>query len=149
MAGERVCLDARVSGARPFRFQWLRDEQPVATATPAARHSLLCDETGGDLSLVIESAAPQDAGVYSLVIQNAEGSLRCDAKLEVRVPSGAPDAYVSQLLPSTCVACENSSISLACEFILPARSEGDAAPVWLRDGLPVEQHVGHISVSNR
>ena len=81
-----------MSGARPFRFQRLHDEQPMATATPAVRHSLLCDETSGELCLAMASATPQDAGLYALVVQNAEGSLRCDAKLEVRVPSAAPDA---------------------------------------------------------
>lgn len=164
--GESVRLEARVYGARPFRYRWLHDGEPVAL--PSARHRVRCDESSGELCLLIENCTLQDAGSYALVVQNSEGSLRSEeVKLEVRVREQLANApfdsgYVSQLLPPTCVACENTSVWLVCEFSLPPsapypNNANASAPAhdtctWLHDGMPVasdSQPNSRISISIR
>lgn len=65
----------------------------------SARHSTQFEESKKICSLKIKNAKPDDAGIYSLVVENPYGSDNCSAPVQFMAPAETPRPKLHNVLP--------------------------------------------------
>jgi hypothetical protein len=78
--GSPVSLTAAVSPAGTYRYQWLRNGQPLAGQTNA--------------TLTIAFATPANSGAYACVVTNAAGTSLTSTPRQLQVSTGSPELRI-------------------------------------------------------
>ncbi len=108
--GDRLSLDAAVTGLSPLAYQWFRNDIPLSGATAA--------------SLVILETSSTDAGSYRVSVSNADGTTQSTA---AQVTIVAPPTITRQPIGATIQP--GSSHTLAIQ----AAGTPPFTYVWMRD----------------
>jgi hypothetical protein len=109
VVGSSATFSTIASGSGPFVYSWSKDGAPLAGQTTN--------------SLAIPSAAPADAGIYSVIVNGACGSMTNSASLTVNVPTS-----VSALADVT------ECVGDIAVFNVTTFGTGPFSYVWLKDG---------------
>lgn len=136
--GEKVVLEAAVSGEPKPEIKWLLNNQAV---TPNERKKATQDEQG-NVRLEIDNILPEDKGVYTVKASNPSGDAKCFAQLivksqkvpeptkpyeDIKIPPTFKEKFVDQSV------IENNAIKFECIVT------GKPAPKvkWLFNNNPV------------
>lgn len=79
--GEPLKLEAQVEAFPAPEMKWTKDGHPLR---PSA-HVVLSSTPSGLVTLAIEKAKPEDAGVYELIVSNRMGDATSAAKVIVKI----------------------------------------------------------------
>uniref|UniRef100_A0A1B6FN80 Obscurin n=1 Tax=Cuerna arida TaxID=1464854 RepID=A0A1B6FN80_9HEMI len=127
-------MEVKVSGHPPPKISWFLDGKPIV---PDGKHIKIVDGPDGQQSLVIDKASPQDAGTYSVTVNNPQGEITSQAPLAVtaRAKKDAPEEppnFPKGLRDA--VADEDSPLTFSAPFL------GNPVPdvTWTKDGVPLE-----------
>jgi uncharacterized delta-60 repeat protein len=96
--GHSAAFSVLTAGTEPLSYQWLKDGMPIPGATNEA--------------IVFQRVEFSDAGVYSIVVSNAEGTTSADAVLTVAWPEpGAADfSWTSAIVTNSSGAVLSTAI---------------------------------------
>ncbi|XP_049949483.1 obscurin isoform X1 [Schistocerca serialis cubense] len=98
VVGEPLKLEAQVAAFPAPEVKWFKDGQPVRPSQAVN----FVNQPGGIIGLHIDSAKPEDAGVYTVSVSNRLGDITGSAKVEVEPREKKPTFQVP-LLPATVV----------------------------------------------
>lgn len=129
VVGDSFSLSVSASGTRPFTYQWRKDGQPIAGAT----------------SSYYSKSAVQiaDAGAYSVVVGNAQGSATSSA-VPVAVTNARPPV-ITYHPPSMAVQLGAYLYSLS----VGASGSGTLSYQWSKNGSPIAGATGSSLYYNR
>nr|XP_053632753.1 myosin light chain kinase, smooth muscle-like [Cherax quadricarinatus] len=80
--GDQVTLSVKLSGSRPMKVVWVRDDQEIPDSPDFAYK----EDESGKFSLMIRDVFPEDAGIYICEAYNAYGDVSCYCRLAVHEP---------------------------------------------------------------
>ncbi|KAM5124878.1 striated muscle preferentially expressed protein kinase-like, partial [Mantella aurantiaca] len=104
--GQEAVLRVQVEGEPKPMISWLKNKQQLK---PGSRCHMT-EERGGICSLHISAADKRDAGFYTCKAINEYGTKQCDAKLEVRAPSGSTGLEVLSPLQDVSVCAGEAAV---------------------------------------
>lgn len=117
--GNTATLAVGVNGTTPMSFQWSRGGVPIGGASAAA--------------YTVPSAAPVNAGNYSVTISNSAGSVTSDTvTLTVNAPSGPPGVVAPSI--STQPLGLTVAAGQTVTFGVSANGTGPLTYQWRRNG---------------
>jgi hypothetical protein len=115
--GGNINLSMGITGTAPFSFQWYLNGAAIPGAT--------------NPSYVIDEAQQADAGAYTVIVTNVDGSATsAAAMLTVSVPAGSPDITVE---PMGGPLASGGSLVLS----VTVTGTGPFAYQWMLDGSPI------------
>jgi len=80
--GDQVTLSIKLSGTRPLKVIWVRNDQEIKPSTDFR----YVEGEDGEFSLVIRDVFPEDAGVYIAEAYNVHGEAHSYCRLQVHDP---------------------------------------------------------------
>lgn len=117
--GAEIYIYTSVSSRGTTTYQWYKDGTAIAGATNSSYDKY--------------NAIAADAGVYTLKVTNAAGTIMSNgATVMVKPPSAGTPPYVSSISSST-------SVAVGIQFSIGV-SAGGTAPIsyqWMKDGVPI------------
>ncbi|KAL3285163.1 hypothetical protein HHI36_019282 [Cryptolaemus montrouzieri] len=136
--GETLRLEAQIKAYPPPEIKWMKDGLPIrpSTGTLIERHP------DGRIALVVESAKPDNAGNYQLVVTNKLGEAIGNAKVTVERKPAKPE-FIVKLSPQTVV--EGFPVKFE------VKADGYPAPKisWTRNGVEVISDTKHVKISEQ
>lgn len=118
--GQRLRFEVKVLPEPNLTFDWFRDGHPIPTVSGS--------------TLEIASARVADAGVYTLFVRNASGTVRAFSQtVQVSPPSIPPRLLVPPPERAESVLYQGLVVIPDVEASVPSTSFR-----WLRDGVPVQ-----------
>ncbi|XP_061385572.1 obscurin isoform X4 [Danaus plexippus] len=137
VVGQPLKMQARVMAFPAPEVKWFKDGIPLR---PSQAVNFI-NSPGGVIGLSIDSARPEDAGVYSLVLTNKLGEAESKAQIEVGQKERKP-AFIAELQPAKVI--EGFPVKLEVKVL------GHPPPSikWTRDGkelIPDGQSVRVVS----
>jgi len=114
-AGTNVRLQGVVTGTGPFEFQWKKGTDNIRGATSRI---LSLDQTGAN-----------DAGLYTLTVQNPAGQARASVTLRVLTPPVIALHPVSQTIAV--------GRPIVLDVSLVGGDQGDVTYQWRKGGIPI------------
>nr|XP_042904670.1 obscurin-like isoform X3 [Parasteatoda tepidariorum] len=128
--GETGQLSVKVVGEPKPTLRWLKDGKELI---PTNRVESV-EEPDGTVALVIKNARPEDAGDYSVVVQNSLGEAKSEAPVEVQYPP----TFQKPLKPVNVVEGYPAK--------LEAKLAGSPPPEikWFKDGEEVKPDNVHV-----
>ncbi len=116
ICGNAVEFKIQITGAGPFKYQWLKEDIPVSESITS--------------SFNIDSVTAADSGNYSVVVSNVFGEVKSSsASLVVREPK----VLGISISKSEIIYGEQSSISVTHEFVPPAKYQ------WKKNGVVISE----------
>ncbi|XP_046554795.1 uncharacterized protein LOC124264120 [Haliotis rubra] len=109
-AGQRVCLQSRVTGHPLPEVQWFKDDHPLQSS-PDFQITAFADVH----SLTIQEAFEEDSGTYMVKAVNVAGEAKCVSQLRV-MPSPEPMTTVRRTTTETRVVRHEEITQAAPEF---------------------------------
>ncbi|XP_043200179.1 titin homolog isoform X2 [Amphibalanus amphitrite] len=132
MEGDRVRLDATVTGAEPLKVTWVKNNVPIRDCADF-RH---VTAAGGHFSLVIDDIYPADEGFYFCEAWNAHGRTVCHCHVTVIEDDGAAERPSAAADPA---AGRSVAAPTGAAVRLWVRSTGVATVQWSLNGQPVQR----------
>ncbi|KAK8746869.1 hypothetical protein OTU49_016869, partial [Cherax quadricarinatus] len=128
--GDQVTLSVKLSGSRPMKVVWVRDDQEIPDSPDFAYK----EDESGKFSLMIRDVFPEDAGIYICEAYNAYGDVSCYCRLAVHDPRAAqssPPRLVGCLTP---IEVEEGASARFCVAVY-----GSPQPIltWYCDGRKI------------
>ena len=112
--GQPVSLSVAASGNPAPTFQWTKNSVNIASARGA--------------TLTIPSAQSSDAGIYAVLISNANGSVT-SANVQVTVTGGNAPVFTAQPASQT--------VAVGSTVVFSAAATNSPSYQWLRDGVAI------------
>lgn len=117
LAGGNATFQVTATGTGPLAYQWLKDNTPLPGATAA--------------TLAIAAAQPAHAGVYTVAVTNAAGTMiSTPAALVVNLPLVAP-TIASPPRP------QERLLGASVEFTVTASGSPPLVFQWTKNGAPI------------
>ncbi|KAM4697498.1 striated muscle preferentially expressed protein kinase [Rhinophrynus dorsalis] len=120
LEGQEVIFRVQVLGEPKPIINWLKNKQQVK---PGGRYRFT-EADGGTFSLHIAGAEKRDSGFYTCKAINEYGTKQCEAKMEVRAPSGSTSLEVLTPLQDVSV-CAGEAAVFECVVSGPADMDVD------------------------
>ncbi|XP_011305282.1 muscle M-line assembly protein unc-89 isoform X2 [Fopius arisanus] len=135
MVGESMKLQAQVVAFPTPEVQWFKDSLPLRKSQDIE----FVNEPNGIMGLSIESAKPEDTGVYSLLVKNDLGEVTGTAHVEVEAKEKKP-GFLITLQPLTVVEGFPAKLEVT--------TVGKPSPLlkWMHNGVDIVPDGVHIKV---
>ncbi|XP_055374379.1 obscurin isoform X3 [Condylostylus longicornis] len=136
--GEPIELEAQITGFPSPEIKWQKDDVPLR---PTQAISFI-NKPHGIIGLSVESARPEDAGVYKVLISNRAGDLSGTAKIEV-TPRKKKPQFIAEL--------QNIEVVEGFPAILEVKTVGNPPPEvkWFHNGEPITGDSKHHKIEKR
>nr|XP_043066936.1 obscurin [Drosophila bipectinata] len=135
VVGEPLKLEAQVTGFPAPEVKWYKDGMQLRP-TPEIN---FINNPNGQIGLSIDSAQPQDAGLYKCVIANKGGEVEGASKVEI-VPKESKPAFVAELQDSSSI--EGFPVKMDVKVV------GFPKPKlqWFHNGHEIKPDPSHVAI---
>uniref|UniRef100_A0A1I7S955 Muscle M-line assembly protein unc-89 n=1 Tax=Bursaphelenchus xylophilus TaxID=6326 RepID=A0A1I7S955_BURXY len=146
--GHQAIFECVVPDTKGVCCKWLKDGKEIELI---ARIRVQTRTIDGHIAneLIIDDVQPEDAGKYTVVVENTAGKDQCEATLTVidALEKKAPESKA----PEFTLKLQDKSVSLKEKVVLECRVTGVPEPTiaWFKDGKPVAQSNEPIKVEGK